>query len=107
VAVWVIDPVGDYESWRGTLFGLGKDDDQRRVLGVERYLVAGVRAARSQPVAGGTLRIELVQWASLTGERHAGEPGSAAPAAPGAPSAGSSPPGAARNWGGAVLRIGI
>jgi len=106
LALWIVDPRGHYESWRGTLFALGRDDYGSDEFGAARAWLAGMRLARSQPLAWLRLRAEWVQWAPVAVERSreaavlagrggGGDPGSDAH------------PAHARTWGGTVVRVAV
>ena len=105
VAAWVLEPHGDYETWRGTLFGLGRDDDRRAAFTLDRTLLAGVRVARTQPLAGVRLRIEIVQWIPLAWSRTA--VAAPAPESPAPVTGTSESPARERAWGGTLVRLSL
>jgi hypothetical protein len=120
VAAWALDPEGDYEMWRGLVFGLGRAGDRWRPLEPGRLLLAGVRIARSQPVFGRTLRIEVVQWAPLARQpSRSVAPGAAWVAPSASPAVQAGPPVSpqaspfpqpvpqGRDWGGTIVRVSI
>jgi len=107
LAAWWLAPRGDFESWRGVLFGLGHDGAQGGTLGVRRAVLAGLRIARTQTIAGTPVRLECVQWAPLAWRRDT------APAAAAGPAPGPEQPGAGgsthalRTWGGTIIRVSL
>ena len=106
LALWVVDPRGRYETWRGTLFALGRDDYSGDDWGAARTWLAGVRVARTQDIASLRLRAELVQWAPAYIERDHGAAtaGSSGSSGGPAPTTGGDH---ARTWGGTVVRMAL
>jgi len=106
LALWVVDPHGRYETWRGTLFALGRDDDSGDEWGAARTWLAGVRVARTQDIASLRLRAEWVQWAPAYIERDHGAAtaGSSGSSGGPAPTTGGDH---ARTWGGTVVRVAL
>ena len=104
VALWALEPVGRYESWRATLFGLGRDDNQVREVPSKRTLLAGIRVAYTMPVGKRTPRVEVVQWAPLSWPTTS-QSVSAAAADPSATTSATLASG--RTWGGTILRVSI
>jgi len=105
LALWIVDPRGRYESWRGTLFALGRDDYGSDALGPARTWLAGVRLARTQQLAWVRLRAEAVQWAPVRVERTASAVAASSGTSGGEASASSGAH--ARAWGGTVVRVAL
>ncbi len=76
LAAWSLRPRAAYQSWQGTVLGLGRDDPSSGETTLHSALLAGVRLAGKAQWGGLATRLELVQWVpvhSTRDRRPAGE----------------------------------
>src|SRR5262249_55289826 len=102
LALWSLAPRASYDSWQGTFFGLGREDQSSGTTDLHSVLALGARMGLAADWFGARYRVEAVQWVPVRVERERVGAGSAG--------GGTSGPGASTSGGargGTILRISI
>src|SRR5262249_61011417 len=69
LALWSLAPRASYDSWQGTWFGLGREDQSSGATDLRSVLVVGAKLGLAAEWFGARYRVEAVQWVPVRTER--------------------------------------
>src|SRR5262249_41016061 len=69
LALWSLAPRASYDSWQGTFFGLGREDQSSGTTDLHSVLALGARMGLAADWFGARYRVEAVQWVPVRVER--------------------------------------